>query len=46
MSWAHSNPENITENILSGFWYFESTSSLCLDYTDMFLKMAVSLITN
>ena len=37
MSWAHSNPDNITENILSGFWYFESTSSLCLDYTDNML---------
>ena len=32
--WSHSNPENITENILSGFWYFENSSSLCLDYSD------------
>ena len=32
--WSHSNPENVTEKIQSGFWYFENTSSLCLDYSD------------
>ena len=33
-TWFSSNPENISETTLSGFWYFENISSLCLDYSD------------
>ena len=37
-SWNSNDPDDVTETTLSGLWYFEGSSSLCLDYTDNTLE--------